>query len=94
MGKRYCFFCRDCEIKLTLFDDVGKNSHNQLANYYCPECEKIVYHDTCLTCEKQLEFVVEIPESILNGSSERTADGECPKCKSDRTIVVFLGDWE
>lgn len=94
MGKRYCFFCRDCELRLTLFDDVGKSSQNRLANYYCPNCEKIVYHDTCLTCNTKLSSIVDIPESILQGVEERAQNGACPRCKNDRTIVVFLGEWE
>lgn len=94
MGRRYCFFCRDCELRLTLFDDVGKNSQNQLSNYYCPKCEKIVYHNTCLSCQNKLEIVVKIPENLLLEKEERSQNGECPRCNGNRTIVVFLGDWE
>ena len=93
MGKRFCFYCRECELKLTLFDDVGKNSQNQISNYYCPNCEKIVYHNNCLHCNSELEKVVIIPESILNQTNERVENEECPRCDSQRTIIVFLGDW-
>lgn len=94
MGNRYCFYCRNCDIKLTLFDDVGRNSTNQISNYYCPSCERIVYHDKCLSCNLTLDKVINIPEAILKQESERIEKELCPRCDSDRTIVVFLGNWE
>jgi len=93
MGKRFCFYCRDCEIKLTLFDDVGRNSSNQIANYYCPDCEKIVYHNYCHNCNLKLKKIVNIPEDFIKQEEKRVENELCPRCGSNKTIIVFLGNW-
>ncbi len=94
MGKRYCFYCRECEIKLTLFEEVGQNSKHQVHNYYCSQCEKIVYHDICLNCQSNLERVIEIPINILENTNEKAENVECPRCNSLLTVIVFLGEWD
>jgi len=93
MGKRYCFFCRDCEIKLTLFGDVGKNSKQQLLNYYCPHCEKIVYQNVCLDCNRILEKTFDIPKNIQKESNYTSKNIDCPRCNSFLTVIAFLGEW-
>ena len=94
VGKRYCFYCSECELKLTLYKEVGKNSKNQLHNYYCKECEKITFLKTCRDCGQENEKTLQVPKNGLTKPDNDTESIECPKCSSLKTALVFLGEWE
>ena len=93
MGKRYCFYCRGCELKLTLFDDVCKNSKNKVGNFYCSTCEDITYHGLCRDCNRVAEKIIQIPKNIETGP-DSSITIECPRCNGSKTVMAFLGTWE
>ena len=93
MGKRYSLYCRACEINLTLFEEVGKNFHTQLKNYYCSKCEKIGYQNICIDCKNVLNTIIEIPKNELLVSSSIEDKIKCPHCNNEHTIIAFLGEW-
>lgn len=93
MGKRYCFYCRVCDLKLTLFEDVCRNSKNKICNYYCSNCEKTTYQSKCTECNQETNSMLVIPQSITTKTDE-TNTIECPKCESMKTVIAFLGEWD
>ena len=94
MGKRYCFYCSECELKLTLYKEVGKNSKNQIHNYYCDICEKITCLKTCGDCGQESERTLEVPKNGITKLDNDTESVECPRCSSLKTVIAFLGEWE
>jgi len=94
MGKRYCFYCRGCDLKLTLYHEVGKNSKNQLQNYYCDVCEKITFLKTCRDCGQENKQTLQVPKDGITKPDNDTESIECPKCSSLKTVIVFLGEWD
>lgn len=94
MGKRYYFYCRGCELKLTLYHEVGKNSKKQLQNYYCEVCEKIIFLKTCIDCGQENEQTLQVPKNGITEPDNDTESIECPKCSSLKTAIAVLGEWE
>ena len=93
MGKRYCFYCRDCDLKLTLFEDVCKNSKNKVCKIYCSNCEEIIFQGKCRECGEESKKIISIPKTI-ELKTEETETIECPKCTSFKTVITFLGEWD
>ncbi|MHA1397305.1 MAG: hypothetical protein ACTSSG_13965 [Candidatus Heimdallarchaeaceae archaeon] len=62
MGRQYNFECRDCKLKLTLLDGVGKFSSSPSLNFFCPEYEKISRNRACDICQNELTIEIQIPK--------------------------------
>ncbi|MHA1482438.1 MAG: hypothetical protein ACTSQA_03240, partial [Candidatus Heimdallarchaeaceae archaeon] len=66
-------------------------------NYYCFNCNKIAYHDTCLDCGDKLYYSIEIPKKKrkMTNSSDQPIEIKlaCPKCRSKETILTKIGEW-
>ena len=93
MGKRYCFYCRDCNLMLTLFEDVCRNSRNKVCNIYCSNCEEIIFQSKCRECGVESDKIVSVPK-IIGSKTEETEAIECHECSSFKTVIAFLGEWD
>ncbi len=97
MGKSYQFYCKECELNMILYEGIKYKPDDTSINYYCFNCNKISYHNTCIDCGDKLYYSIEIPKKKrkMVSSSEQPIEIKlsCPKCRSKETILAKIGEW-
>ncbi|MBY9000035.1 MAG: hypothetical protein KGD64_03905 [Candidatus Heimdallarchaeota archaeon] len=82
---------------MILYEGVTKKREESPINYFCFNCNKVSYHNTCIDCGDKLIYAVKIPKNQRKLQSSADSPLEiklvCPKCKSSETILTKIGEW-
>ncbi|MHA1221782.1 MAG: hypothetical protein ACTSSG_14365 [Candidatus Heimdallarchaeaceae archaeon] len=100
MGRQYSFECKECNLRLSLLEGVGKFSPSPSVNFYCPNCEKVSHTEICNFCKNVLEAEIKIERGGFVKYTQQEKNKiklqkiTCPRCGSFQTLLSFRSEWD